>query len=229
MPGDVAQIPVEVFPAGTTSVQMMITNFNLETAEVRIYEMYGEDYVMNSGTVAPSMVSIDFVRDPSSDIQPVVYDVRLIGQDKDPNHLVGLVSRGDTAYVYDPCPASTEEYGSGWNGRYGVPILRTDAPPVMGTQLNFEFGNSLQADTSAFWAIGLQKNAVQTALGGMLNVKPLLVLPLALPQQGTSFPYQVPVDPTLCGVSFYHQLFVVDEDASAGLSFSRGLQVTLGN
>jgi hypothetical protein len=218
-----------MLPAGVTSFQMMITHFGGEPAELRIFETYGRDYVMNAGAGAPSMVSMDFVRDLSSDVQPMLFQVELTGQDADPGHFVGLVVRGDASFAFDPCPARTEEYGAGWNGRHGVPTLGTDAPPVVGTTMSFELGNSLLEDTSGFWAVGFQKNEAPTAFGGTLNVKPALVIPVALPKQGFSFPYAVPTDPSLCGVSFFHQLFVVDEDASDGLSFSRGLQVTIGN
>ena len=60
-------------------------------------------------------------------------------------------------------------------------------------------------------------------------MKPLIVLPVNVPLDGFEFPYDVPTDPLFCGVTFYHQLFVVDAEASHGLSFSRGLEVRIGN
>ena len=87
----------------------------------------------------------------------------------------------------------------------------------------------MQGATSGFWTIGFQPNALPTDFGGTLLVKPLLIVPVNVPAAGFEFPYQVPTDPAFCGVSFFHQLIVVDPDASDGLSFSRGLRVRIGN
>jgi hypothetical protein len=170
------------------------------------------------------------LRDSPDLVTATLVDVKLIGQDTDPGHFVGLVLRGpDGEYSFDPCIAASTPYGSGWSGRHGVPTLTTDVSPVLGSDMTFRFGNSLLEDTFGYWAIGFQPTALPTTLGGTLNVVPFSFLPVSVPAAGFELLIPVDTNPFLCGLSTYHQLFLLDDFASDGLSFSRGLQLQLGH
>ena len=108
-------------------------------------------------------------------------------------------------------------------------MLTTDEPPVLGSPLTYELGNSLLADTTAFLAISTQPTAAPTTLGGTLNVVMSSLFTLNLVATGLEIPVTVPMDSGLCGVALFYQLFVLDPYATDGVSFSRGLRIVFGN
>lgn len=226
--GEVGEIPAEVLQ-NQTGFQMQITHFGGGSQKVKLHitENYSEQKVLG-GSGLPSTASVDFYRD-SPEIVEHLITAKIVGQDPNPAHTVGLVLRGgDDNYSYEPCRAEVTEYGQGWPGRHGVPTLSTDNLPYVGGEFSFEMGNSLHEDTVGWWAVGTKPINFQTDLGGILHLNPLLVLPINIPKNGLQVLYQTPNDPSLCGISFYHQIVMSDPDASDGLSFSRGMQVKVG-
>jgi hypothetical protein len=222
-PGESAGIPSATWTGSVFA--MSIVNLTPVELALRVDESYAWPLVLDDATDAAESW-FDQV-DPN--VAPGLLSVRVLGQDDDKGHAIGLLVTGDKSEKFDPCGARADEYGLGWPGRFGVPLLLADDAPVMGETVDLLFGNSLQQDTSAFWAIGVAPTQLQTDFGGSLLVKPAAVLPIALPATGLSFSWQVPTDPILCGVALHDQLIVVDPDASDGLAFSRGLKLVLGS
>ncbi|MFO0982949.1 MAG: VCBS repeat-containing protein, partial [Planctomycetota bacterium] len=127
-----------------------------------------------------------------------------------------------------PCPASWSNYGSGWPGTHGVPAFTCSANPALCDQITIDLDNSSGVITSGTLLVGFSPASVPTALGGTLNVVPAFVLPLTIPANGIQAPVGIPCDPALCGAACYLQAMEVDPGASLGVSFTRGLQMTLG-
>jgi hypothetical protein len=125
--------------------------------------------------------------------------------------------------------ASWSNYGSGFPGTLGVPGLTAEEDPILGTTVTLDLGNSLGATTTAMLMTGVQQAVIPTAKGGDLLLVPLLFVPLALPATGTTLSGNIPNDPSLCGVSAFAQALELDAGAAHGLSFTAGLQLTLGN
>ena len=124
--------------------------------------------------------------------------------------------------------ASWSNYGSGYPGTLGVPGLTAESNPVLGSSVTLDLGNSLGATTSALLMTGVQQAVIPTSKGGDLLLVPLIFVPLSLPATGTTFSGGVPDDPSLCGVSVFAQALELDGGAAHGVSFSAGLQLTLG-
>lgn len=64
--------------------------------------------------------------------------------------------------------------------------------------------------------------------GGTLLVSPLLSIPLAIPDAGMGSSGAIPDDPAPCGVDVDLQALEIDPGASNGVSFTDGLDLTLG-
>jgi Tol biopolymer transport system component len=130
--------------------------------------------------------------------------------------------------IADP-DASWANYGTGFPGTFGEPILTSSADPVLGTTITLDVGNSLGFWTVGFLLIGADDASIPTNLGGTLLVIPSLVLPLALGPAGGSFAVDIPADPALCELSAYFQTLELDPGAARGASFTPGLQLSFGH
>jgi hypothetical protein len=125
--------------------------------------------------------------------------------------------------------AGWSNYGAGFPGTLGVPALTAESNPILGSSVTLDLGNSLGATTPGLLMTGLQQAVIPTTKGGDLLLVPLIFLPLAVDTAGTTLSGSVPDDPTLCGVSACAQAIEIDAGAAKGLSFTAGLQLTLGN
>ena len=106
LPGGVAQIAAEVLPPGVTTFLMSISHSSSSLGSLRITENYSADYVMGTGATFPTSVAMIFDRPSPNEIRETRLDVTIVGQDTDPGHQVGLVSRGpDAQYTFDPWSA----------------------------------------------------------------------------------------------------------------------------
>ena len=109
--------------------------------------------------------------------------------------------------------ASATPYGQGKPGTFGVPVLQSNNPPVLGQVADLTLTNALPG-ASSLWFVGL----VQTQIpfdGGFLYTNPILTLTLPVPPNGSlSLPVPLPADPTLCGFPAYFQVMFVDPGAS---------------
>lgn len=129
--------------------------------------------------------------------------------------------------------ASWQNYGSGHPGTLGVPTLTLDADPVLGTSPNVQVGNSLGTSTHACVFVATGRAMVPTPFGGNLLVGPLneiLVFAVSLPDSRIQN-FRLPIDNSTenCGRIVRIQVVEVDPGASAGISFSAGLEVVVGH
>jgi hypothetical protein len=119
-------------------------------------------------------------------------------------------------------------YGTGWPGTVGVPDLRVAfGAPKIGTTMLLWLGNSLGTTTPAVLLIGFQPASVRFFDGT------LLVVPTVAPGQQVAFPGQyvplaIPRNPSLLRASAYLQAVEIDAGASLGMSFTRGMELRIG-
>ena len=126
------------------------------------------------------------------------------------------------------CPASWQNYGSGWPGANGVPPLVASADPVLGTSIDVLLGNSAGVATTAVFFAGLSQASLPTGWDGILLVTPTWVVPMPLSVDGAALPLEIPDDLALCGLAGYLQALELDGGASDGVSFTEGLELLLG-
>jgi hypothetical protein len=99
---------------------------------------------------------------------------------------------------------------------------------VLGSTINVLLGNSAGAPTAGVLLVGVAPTSLATGFGGTLLVVPSVTLPVGLPAAGLTFGLAVPATRSLCGRSVYLQGAEADAGASHGVSFSRGLDLMLG-
>ncbi|MEM7202272.1 MAG: FG-GAP repeat protein [Planctomycetota bacterium] len=131
-------------------------------------------------------------------------------------------------YVFGVDPAGWSRYGTGWPGTYGAPDIALDRMPSIGASLNVLATNSRGQATMAALVFGTGAISVPTPLAGTLLVTPDLTLNAVLPTAGIQAPLSIPLEGSLCGVSLFVQVLEVDPGASAGVSFTQGLQMDIG-
>ncbi len=120
-------------------------------------------------------------------------------------------------------------YGSGYPGTLGIPSISLNAPPVMGSTVLLELGNSLGAATIGVLFIGPDPADIDSSWGGDLLVAsrfPPVLIPLG--PAGGSIPLAVPDNLPFCGLALYWQILESDPGAAHGVSFSPGLEIVLG-
>ena len=75
---------------------------------------------------------------------------------------------------------------------------------------------------------GLTQAQVPTQWGGELLLLPLNVIDGCIPIGGLDLDFVVACDTQFCGVSIYLQALQIDPGASAGVSFTPGIDLFLG-
>ena len=135
-------------------------------------------------------------------------------------------------FVYDRTivepDATWSNYGAGFPGTLGIPTLGLSADPVLGTTRKLDVGNSSGTFAVGFLLVGSNSASLGTTRGGTILVDYLLIEPIALWPGGLSLATALPLDPAWCGASAYVQAIELDAGAQYGLSFTPGLQATLG-
>jgi Tol biopolymer transport system component len=126
-------------------------------------------------------------------------------------------------------PAAWTNYGSGFDGRFGVPALTLSALPRRTTTVDLQVGNSSGLYTAAVLFIGVASASLPTSLGGTLLVDPLTTATLPLTPYDDGFPLTVPDGGDLPGVHVYLQVLELDPWAVKGVSFTAGLDATIGD
>ena len=157
--------------------------------------------------------------------------------DKAGNLLQDVLIPGLTGYTWGgefvipkACgPATWSNYGAGWPGTLGIPGIALDAPPVIGTTITLLIDNSLGSFTNGFLIMGLSSASIGTPLGGTLLVFPNWLFPIPIPGGGLAAPGAIPPDPSICGIDLFLQAVENDAGASHGISFTPGLQMTIGS
>jgi Tol biopolymer transport system component len=126
-------------------------------------------------------------------------------------------------------PAAWTNYGSGLDGRFGVPSLTLSALPRRTTTVDLQVGNSSGLYTAAVLFVGVASASHPTSLCGTLLVDPLTTATLPLTPYDDGFPMTVPDGGNLPGVHVYLQVIELDPWAAKGVSFTPGLDATIGD
>ena len=126
------------------------------------------------------------------------------------------------------CGESWAVYGAGHPGNLGVPGIRVTGNIRLDDTFRVRYDNSLGASTVGVLFFGFD-TASAPLFGGELLVDIFDLLVLPIPSAGGSLPLSVPNNPVACGLPVYFQLIEKDIVAAGGYSFTRGLQVEIGN
>lgn len=130
--------------------------------------------------------------------------------------------------LYLGCPASWNNYGSGWPGTLGVPALTAQSDPGIGTTCSLALSNSLGASTPGLLLLDLAPASIPLRSGATLLVAPSIVVPVTVPAAGLLFAGSIPNDPSLCFVSLFLQGIELDPGAVGQLSLTPGLELEIG-
>jgi len=131
--------------------------------------------------------------------------------------------------IAPPFDASWNNYGAGFPGTLGVPTLTAGADPVFGTSISLDVSSSSGTWSDGLLLIGMQSASNPTSAGGTLLVDPVMELLFVVTPSGRSLVEYVPLDAELCGLSIYLQVLELDRGAANGISFTAGLQLTVGH
>jgi Tol biopolymer transport system component len=138
-------------------------------------------------------------------------------------------NRVSDAFVRDRCDALWLNYDDGVPGTQGVPAFTAESDPVLGSTLTLDLDNSYGNFTTALLFIGFERASLPTGWGGDLLVVPAFALWIVVPASGASFTGTLPSDPSLCDFAIDLQAFEFDPGAAKAISFTRGLELILGN
>jgi len=131
-------------------------------------------------------------------------------------------------FVRDAHVAIWCNYDSGVAGTHGVPSLTPSANPVIGATITVDLSNSLGSPTVGLFVLGPQRAKIPTH-GGELLVDPSLIVPISFSFGSDSFHGTIPSSVVWCGVTLDLQGVELDPGAVAGVSFSPGLELVIGN
>ena len=128
--------------------------------------------------------------------------------------------------------ASNTTYGAGKPGTSGVPLLVALDLPVLGTTSTVMIKNA-RPGALPLLILGFAPTNVPWDGGTLLASLNLIIdIPVGIFPDGT-LPLigALPVDPTLCGVSLYHQVLIPDPGATGfyGMAMTPGLKRTFGS
>lgn len=143
--------------------------------------------------------------------------------------LTGAVTMDSNTVTVPPdTSADWNNYGSGWPGTLGVPTLRLDAPPVLGSVRQLIVGNSRGSPTFSCLLWGADAAVIPTIYGGSYLVIEFFHMSIVLRSGEHSMTMAIPADPSLCGVELRLQSVLYDEGASHVVAFTPGLWMRLG-
>jgi FG-GAP-like repeat/FG-GAP repeat len=133
-----------------------------------------------------------------------------------------------TLYSGDAKIGGWSNYGTGFAGALGVPSLTASGTLAICEPNTLTLTNSNGANAlPALFFVGSSMIDLQTAYGGKLLVVPVSVIPVVVPTSGLNVPFTV-CDTMLLGAQFRLQAVEMDPTAAKGVSFSRGMTITLG-
>jgi hypothetical protein len=127
--------------------------------------------------------------------------------------------------------ATWSNYGTGWPGTYGVPLLVSKSgDPVLGDPIDVFLGNSAGTYTFGLLLLGFADASILTNKDGTLLVTPFQTALIPFTNtKGEVLSDTLPDDPALCDLELFLQVLELDPGASKGLSFSEGLNLHLGH
>jgi Tol biopolymer transport system component len=150
--------------------------------------------------------------------------------ESDASNLVEGDSNGQRdvfAWLRGTTTASWSDYGTGFAGKNGIPLLTTSDVAALGTTITLSATNSAKGWTVGFLLIGAQAD-VPLSSGATLLVTPYLTEVVTLTNFGWSEEFAIPDDSTLDGIAADCQMVELDLAAKGGLSFSAGLELVIG-
>ncbi|GJM21999.1 MAG: hypothetical protein DHS20C15_19140 [Planctomycetota bacterium] len=125
------------------------------------------------------------------------------------------------------CAAGVSTYGTGLAGTFGTPLLSFAFAPSMGVQNSVALSNTSGAPTTAWLFLGVAPASLPIK-GGTLLVSPFKIISAPMNSSALVLHPTLPLDLSLCGVSFYLQGLVIDPGAPLGVAFSKALQFQPG-
>ncbi len=140
----------------------------------------------------------------------------------------GPIFMADNMVVKTYSNSAWSNYGAGWPGKNGIPALTMSANPVLCATPNLHIGNSTNVAAPSMLFLGLSQVDLPTGYAGHLLVSPFTSMALTVPGAGVDLPLAIPCDNALNGVVVYLQVLESDALASKGVSFTKGLKLTLG-
>jgi Tol biopolymer transport system component len=124
--------------------------------------------------------------------------------------------------------ASWTNYGSGFPGTNSTPKLSLSRPPRFGQYFTLNATNSAGAATGGWLLFGLQPADVPTHFGGHILVTFTWIAPVPIGPAGSAFPANIPKDLVFAGLDACVQCVELDAGAAHGMSFTSGLELTIG-
>jgi hypothetical protein len=182
-------------------------------------------------TIRVSVDSFDSEGDDYSFGGSISADGRIVAFSSFATNLVpGDTNANWDVFTHEFCaiPAAWSNYGAGYPGSNGVPAFTSLQNPVLGTTITLDLANSHAQPTVGLVFIGYQPANLPTNWGGDLLVAPSIVLPVTFSYCADSFTGSIPFDVDLCGVTLDLQALEADSGAAKGVSFTKGLELTLG-
>ena len=225
LPGETFLIPADTSGDSAAPFVLTIINNSLKTRLVQVDATYLYTSVIGLGNETFSAT----LNSPTNLVRSMAHLTLEAGTDPSVIESFALTVKDPTQISpYAPCTASWSNYGAGWPGELGVPLLVADQPPVLGTTTNVLLGNSSPSTATGLLLVGNAPDNAPTVWGGSLLVTPDTLLPQTIPSAGLTLPLPLPATSILCGVKSFGQLAVIDPMASLGVSFSRGLELEFG-
>jgi len=152
------------------------------------------------------------------------------GFDSDSSDLVVPDQNGfGDAFVHETYErASWSNYGSGFPGTFGAPTLSLRKLPRFGAYITLDVTSSSGATAAGWLFCGFQSTDLPTHFGGHLLVSFLWIQPVVIGPSGSAFPATIPTDFVWAGTDVFVQAVEFDAGAAHGLSFTDGLELTIG-
>jgi len=131
-------------------------------------------------------------------------------------------------FVRDRVVAAWSNYGTGFPGTNGIPSFTARADPILGTTVTLDLANSWGSPTIGVLLAGVARASIPTNRGGDLLVDALVVGPIAFGAGDVAIDWDVPNDVRWEGLAVDAQALEADPGAAKGVSFTAGLELTLG-
>ncbi|MEW6742161.1 MAG: calcium-binding protein [Planctomycetota bacterium] len=133
-------------------------------------------------------------------------------------------------FACETCPPSSwRNYGDGWPGTNGIPVLLLGGPPDLCGYTTLAIENSRGAETLGILFAGIWATEIPTMWDGTLLVQPQRAIVFMVPPSGAVWPFFISCDDWLCHTLLRIQVLELDPGASRGVSFSQGLELRIGH
>jgi Tol biopolymer transport system component len=180
-------------------------------------------------TVLRSLDPSGIQGDDGSSFPTISADGGSIAFESEADNLVPGDSNGiGDVFVRDDHVAAWTNYGSGFAGTNGVPLISAQQDPVLGTSLTVDVGNSYGQPTFGLLLVGFTRADFPTGFGGEVLLVPALLVPISFSYGADSFSCTVPTDVTLAGTTLDVQAVESDPGSAHGVSFTPGLELSFG-